>query len=54
MEDQHYTTSVEHGPDQDPNGESDTTPPNTILVRWKKELLLLDAWNEEGVSPTIT
>lgn len=53
MEDQQYTISVEHGPAQEPNSESDTTPPNTILVRWKKELLLLDAWNEEGVSSTI-
>lgn len=27
-----------------------SAPPDTILVRWADELLLLDAWNTEGVS----
>jgi hypothetical protein len=30
--------------------ETETTPPNTILVRWENELLLVDAWNVRGVS----
>jgi hypothetical protein len=30
--------------------ESETTPPNTVLVRWEDELLLVDAWNVRGVS----
>lgn len=29
---------------------NEDTPPNTVLVRWKGELLLLDAWNVTGVS----
>jgi hypothetical protein len=41
--------------EQDPSIFSDPAvqpvyPPQTILVRWKDELLLLDAWDPHGVS----
>lgn len=29
---------------------NESPPPNTLLVRWRGELLLLDAWNLKGVS----
>lgn len=52
MEDIHNPDSFEDNFNQEQEQliEEVTTPPNTILVQWNNELLLLDAWNEEGVS----
>lgn len=46
-----YTESCGRGDGESVQlAESEVTPPNTVLVRWKGELLLLDAWNVRGVS----
>lgn len=45
-------TDVQEGNESVKASDSGLTPPNTVLVRWMDELLLLDAWNIRGVSST--